>query len=220
MTNFAKFGNLITENLNSLFVKIYKKYGGGADKMLIHTGVIGWVMSSAAQIFAILLNDKIPKEQKMFLIPQEFADAVVNILSFYTVTMTFTSVASKLVKTGKWRTKTLENYLKKHNLMNKVGKKDFNIFKDIKLPYRQKRDATLFDVGIGVLATAVGSVLSCNIITPLLRNLYASKRQKTSIQYMNRKKEIENTGELQKPKYYYKRPTMADMLQYNSSLKI
>ena len=62
---------------------IARHYGENPGKMLIHTGVIGWVLSSAAQVAAIVINDKIPKEQKMFLVPQEMSDAAVNIASFY-----------------------------------------------------------------------------------------------------------------------------------------
>ena len=74
----------------SLFMKakdyIAGRYGDDIGKMLVHTGVIGWILSSAAQVVAIVINDKIPKEQKMFLIPQEIADAGVNIASFYLIT--------------------------------------------------------------------------------------------------------------------------------------
>ena len=48
----------------TIFDKLYKAYGGSMGKMLIHTGVIGWALSSAAQIFAIAINDKIHKKQK------------------------------------------------------------------------------------------------------------------------------------------------------------
>ena len=80
-------------SLGSLFNKfktvVAQKYGKDPGKMLIHTGVIGWVFSSLAQVAAIVINDKIPKEQKMFLIPQEIADAGVNIASFYLITNCF-----------------------------------------------------------------------------------------------------------------------------------
>ena len=60
-----------------------KNYGKSHGKMLIHTGVIGWILSAAAQVMAIVTNDKISYKQKMYLIPQELADAAVNIVSFY-----------------------------------------------------------------------------------------------------------------------------------------
>lgn len=171
-------------SFNTILANIYKTYHSNPGKMLIHTGVIGWVMSSFAQIVAILVNDKIPKEQKMFLIPQEAADAAANILSFYLVTRSFTAIGNKLVKTGKWLPANVKNYLIKNNFGDKLGKLDFDISK-IKLPYRIKRSYKLFDNGMDVAATTAGSILSCNIITPVLRNAYASHRQKQSIEKMN-----------------------------------
>lgn len=50
---------------------IYKNYGENPGKMLVHTGVLGWILSSLAQIAAVVFNDKISKEQKVFLIPQD-----------------------------------------------------------------------------------------------------------------------------------------------------
>lgn len=169
----------------SIFDKIYKVYHKDAGKMLIHTGTIGWVLSSAAQIAGILMNDKIPKEQKMFLIPQEFMDACVNILSFYLVTRSFTSVANKLTKTGRWIPSNVKNHLIKNGFKDRIGKFDFNILKDVKLTGRPKRSFELFNNGLGVVATTIGSVISCNLITPVLRNRYASHRQKTTLASLN-----------------------------------
>lgn len=169
----------------SIFDKIYKVYHKDAGKMLIHTGTIGWVLSSAAQIAGILMNDKIPKEQKMFLIPQEFMDACVNILSFYLVTRSFTSVANKLTKTGRWIPSNVKNHLIKNGFKDRIGKFDFNILKDVKLTGRPKRSFELFYNGLGVVATTIGSVISCNLITPVLRNRYASHRQKTTLASLN-----------------------------------
>ena len=38
---------------------VAKNYGDNVGKMLIHTGVIGWILSSAAQVVAIVINDEI-----------------------------------------------------------------------------------------------------------------------------------------------------------------
>ena len=65
-----------------LFDKIYEMYHKDAGKMLRHTGTIAWILSSVAQLFGIAANDKIPKEQKMYMIPQEIADAVKKIRGF------------------------------------------------------------------------------------------------------------------------------------------
>ncbi len=178
--------------LNNLFsqfkTSLYRNYGENPGKMLVHTGVLGWILSSLAQVSAVVFNDKISPEQKSFLIPQEFADAAINILSFYVVTSSFKRLASKLVSTGKLTTKPIRDFLQKTGLSVKnkkyIGNINFNIerdlpnFQDIKSEYRP------FKNGVDVVASVLGSILSCNIITPLARNQYASKKQKQAIARM------------------------------------
>lgn len=208
----------------SLFMKfkdlVAKHYGKNPGKMLIHTGVIGWILSSAAQVGAIVINDKIPKEQKMFLIPQEIADAGVNIVSFYLITQSFKSVAAKLVKTGKWLPGEVRTFLKNSNLAKKVGKADFDVLRDANLSKELTDKYTAFNDGIDVVATTVGSILSCNIVTPLVRNEIAAKRQQSGIAKMGSKDiPVKNVPFMQKT-------TMSDFqtlsqVKYsNTSLKI
>lgn len=168
----------------SIFDKIYTKYQTDAGKMLIHTGTIGWVMSSMAQIAAIMMNDKVSKEQKMFLIPQEFMDACINILSFYLVTRSLTGIADKLACTGKWIPSDVKNHLIKKGYKDLIGKFDFNILK-LKLNGAPLRSFELHKNGLGLIASTIGSVISCNILTPIFRNRYASHRQQTNIAKMN-----------------------------------
>ena len=100
-------------NLFSNFKSVmYKNYGENPGKMLVHTGVLGWILSAMAQVSAVVFNDKISKEQKSFLIPQEMADAAINIISFYVITSSFKNLASKLVSTGKLSTSKIRNYIK------------------------------------------------------------------------------------------------------------
>lgn len=197
----------------SLFMRakdvIARKYGENPGKMLIHTGVIGWILSSAAQVAAIIINDKIPKEQKMFLVPQEMADAAVNIASFYIITQSFKSVASKLVKTGKWLPGVVRDALDKSDVADKVGKKGFDILKDGKLTTELADIYKKFDAGIDVIATTIGSILSCNIVTPIVRNEIAANRQKSGIARMN--KDINMSSNVKLPTElngYLGRPSM------------
>jgi len=164
---------------------IAKNYGGDCGKMLIHTGVIGWAMSAAAQVAAIVINDKIPKEQKLFLIPQEIADAFVNIISFYAVTQTCKSVAVKLVNTGKWLPESVRKFAKFKGAAANLGKPDFDIYASGILSPSAVKRLDHFNNGVALIATTAGSVLSCNIITPLIRNRIASRRQKKYIAKMN-----------------------------------
>ena len=188
-------------------IQLYKAYSKDPGKMLIHTGVIGWAMSSMAQICAIMLNDKIPKEQKMFMIPQEFADAVINIISFYAVTRSITGAALKAVKTGKFLPKNVREYFPTQ--LAKNGKKicglgnwNFNIEKN--LPKHLLDSYYSFKNGVDVLATLTGSIISCNILTPILRNIYASHRQKQNITKMNTPKDPTKP----QPKYQRYNPLM------------
>ncbi len=176
-------------SLGNLFSKftsyMYKHYGENPGTMLVHTGVLGWIFSAAGQLFAIALNDKIPKEQKSFLYPQEAADAAINILSFYIITSSFKNVASKLVSTGKLSTSKIRNYIKSKgiNPAEYIGKLESNIEKDFP---EIKDDYKAFKNGVDVVASTVGSILSCNIVTPVLRNQYAAKKQKEAIAEMHK----------------------------------
>lgn len=170
----------------SLFARakncIAKNYGDSPGKMLVHTGVIGWVLSSAAQVCAISINDKIPKEQKMYLIPQEVADAMVNIISFYAITQTFTSTALRVVNSGRWLPKSVKGFLEHKGLGAKLGQKNFDITKSEVLTPSAKKRFELFKNGVDVVATTIGSILSCNIVTPIIRNEIAARRQKQHIE--------------------------------------
>lgn len=162
---------------------VLKKYGNDPGNMLVHTGVLGWVLSSLAQISAVAFNDKIPQEQKVFLIPQEIADAATNILSFYLLTQSVKSLGSKLVSTGKLSTPKIRQFIKSLNKNQELGKWDFDIsklngFNAIEDNYKN------FKQGVDVTSSIIGSVLSCNIITPLIRNQFAAQRQKSAVAQM------------------------------------
>ena len=162
-----------------------KNYGENPGTMLVHTGTLGWILSSLAQVGAVVFNDKITPEQKSFLIPQEIADAAINILSFYMITNSLKSFGAKLVSTGKLRTKRIRNFLEKNDLMHRVGKLDFNVaeqenFAPLADSYKS------FKNGVDVVTSTVGSIISCNILTPILRNEYASRKQKQTIAHMQR----------------------------------
>lgn len=204
---FMKFKNLVA-----------KHYGDNPGKMLIHTGVIGWILSAAAQVVAIVINDKIPKKQKLFLVPQEMADAAVNIVSFYLITQTFASVAGKLVKNGKWLTAPVREFLEKSGLGDKLGKKGFDVRTSGNLPEELLKQYEKFDKGIDVIATTVGSILSCNIVTPLVRNEIAANRQKKGISKMN----ATSAENLDKPTVnhspYGQKPSLKDFQLHSTNL--
>lgn len=172
--------NLVSESFMNIKNSLMRQFGEDPGKMLLHTGTLGWILSSLAQVSAVVFNDKIPKKQKSFLIPQEIADGCVNIASFYLFTNSFTKFANKMVSTGKWRTPAIDAFLKKYNLKKHIGSVDFNIkelanFDEIRSAYKAIAS------GNAIAASTIGSIISCNIVTPILRNKFAADRQQKAI---------------------------------------
>ena len=167
---------------------VYKKFAGDPGKFLLVAGTIGWIAAAISQTMAIVLNDKIPKVQKEFLIPQELADAAINIAAFVVLTRSFTRFGEKFVESGRLATPKIREFLAKYKLDAKIGQKDFNILKTNQLNELHKDFDKDFSKayynladGVSFISSTIGSVISCNIITPILRNKFASHRQKAYI---------------------------------------
>ena len=174
---------------NSLMQKglewVYNKFKKDTAGMLVVTGTLGWGLSSLAQIGAVMFNSKLSKEQKSFLIPQEFLDAIINITSFFMITQVAKKGISKLASTGKIAPESVRKFLNNNKQLygDKVGKLDFNLDTVLKqnsqFPkesyYAYKNYAT-------TLGTVGASVLASNIVTPILRNTIAADIQK---KYLN-----------------------------------
>lgn len=171
---------------------IYKTYSRRPGVIITHAGAISWIGSSIAQVCAIIFNDKIPKEQKKFLIPQELADGFINVASFYLITSYFTKVPGKMVKTGRWSSKAIRDFIEKNPLPE--GKKMGGLRTDLTEIYEKNKEFRHiydpFKGGIEMIASTIGSILSCNIATPFLRNIFASKQQKRSLE----KERLQNEG--------------------------
>ena len=199
----------------SLINYIAKNYGKDPGKMLVHTGVAGWTLSSLAQVCAIMFNDKIPKKQKLFLIPQEIADAGVNIASFYLITQTFTSTTLKLVNSGKFLPKSVRTFLVNKGVADKIGKKGFDVLKSGLLGAEEIKSFESFRNGADVIGTTLGSVISCNIVTPIIRNAIAANRQKVLIAKLDKKdEEIKKGNDIKETPIFYTKPSVANFQNY------
>lgn len=165
---------------------IYENFKKNTAKMLVMTGTIGWGLSSAAQIGAVMFNPKIPREQKNFLVPQEVLDAVVNVGSFFLVTQMTKKVISKLASTGKIAPQKVRDFLNKNKDLygDKVGKLSLDLdevlINNPKFPTESYYSYKNYVTTVG---TVGASILASNIITPVLRNAGASDIQK----YFNKK---------------------------------
>lgn len=175
----------MANNANSLWggIKnyIYKHYGQESGKMLVHAGLITWVTSSLAQIVAVAMNDKIPPEQKKFIIPQEIADGVLNVAAFYLVTNTAKNVAVRLVSSGKWSTKGIRDFVQKHAPETKMGDLSTNLSVKFKENEEFHNCYDKFKGGMEMIAAVSGSVIASNVVTPVIRNAWGAKKQKESL---------------------------------------
>lgn len=177
---------------------MYEHYGLETGKLIVHAGLITWTTSAVSQLVAIAFNKEIPSDQKKFLIPQEIADGALNIASFYLITNSFNRVASKLVSSGKWTTKAIKKYVMEHekkfritDLFIKGGLKKSHqikmgdmstnlggIFKEDK-GFHEVYDT--FNGGVSMMSAVTGAVISSNLVTPFIRNVWGAKRQKEAI---------------------------------------
>lgn len=80
--------------------KIFQQYHLDSGKMLIHTGAVGWIFSSLAQISVIATDKKIDKKEKKFLVPQEICDGVVNVSLYYTISELIKRSGDYLINNG------------------------------------------------------------------------------------------------------------------------
>ena len=175
---------------NNLKNYLYKKYGKESGKMIVHLGVATWILASAAQVGAVIFNDKIPKVQKKFLVPQEIADGAINILAFYTVTNSLKNIAGRLVSTGKWTNRPIREFVK-NNPIQRINLDDSDV--NLSKIYANRDDFSQiyspFKNGMDMAATTLGSVLSCNIIAPLVRNPIGAMEQKRNLKKESAKKQ-------------------------------
>lgn len=179
----------ISSSLKSFSTMVYEKFAPEPGKLLLWTGAFGWLLSSAAHIVSIVVNDKVEKDQKKFLVWQEVADAAVNIASFIMFTKVLTDIGENMVKRGKIITPKIMKFLEDKGHKAEIGTKKLNIHD---LGYLKETDKAhfnkdfkdsyynLFD-GVSFVASTTGSIISSNIITPILRNKFAADRQKQSI---------------------------------------
>lgn len=161
---------------------IYKHYAQESGKMIVHAGVITWITATASQVFAIAINKKVPDDQKKFLIPQEIADGALNLLAFYLVTNSLKNVSGKLVSTGKWSTKPIRDFVKKNAKEIKMGDLSTNLGEKFNNNEEFHEHYDQFKNGMDMIAAVAGSVASCNVATPIIRNKIGAHQQKQGIE--------------------------------------
>ncbi len=166
--------------LDNVLNWVAQNFRKDASKMLIWTGVAGWTLSSLAQVGAVLFNKNISNEKKSFLVPQEMADAAVNIGSFFLITQAAKKMTAKLFSTGKFAPKTVRAYLEKNKDLysQKIGKLDFDLDEVLKKHNDFPKDEYYACKNFATTVATVGAgIVSSNIVTPIIRNSMASRMQ-------------------------------------------
>ncbi len=86
---------------------MYDHYSKDGGKLLVHMGALATLFGAIAQVMAVVTDKKLDKDQKKFLLPQEGADAFVNVLMTYSVCDIIKKRGDKLVENGKFLTDDL-----------------------------------------------------------------------------------------------------------------
>lgn len=176
MASFSKM-------FDNLKLKIYDKYSENPGKLMVFAGTMGWALSCLAQLGAVVFNDKLTSKDKKFLIPQEIADGVLNVGLFFVITQGLYAKVDKMVNSGKIMfsemKKPLEKELAKRKMtLSQALKENGGKISNILTDKIAKDNFIKLKGGMALSAALLGSIVSCNVITPLIRNFVASKWQK------------------------------------------
>lgn len=188
--------------------KVYKHFGKNSGNMLLATSILGFTISSLAQIAAIIVNKKYSVSQKAFMVPQELGELFVASSAIFLITKPMQKFASKLVKTGKIMPKSLTQYVKENNLASKRGSLDFDFSKEVKgiIEQIQKSDSYISSKekelllekhhqalnsyettadAVSALTTTAAGLLTTGLVVPVARNRFASYYQKQNMDVYN-----------------------------------
>lgn len=138
-------------------------------------GTTAMLLSCMAFTGSVLFNKGIPKEQKEFLVSQELADGAINVSLFWFMTSKFNKWAIKQVNDGKIFPKNVKEEVLK--IKSKLGEKAK--LEDIKevLSKEGLENVEHFEKSFPALVSLSGSLLAASIVTPIVRNIIASKFQ-------------------------------------------
>ncbi|MEI8377903.1 MAG: hypothetical protein WCF95_05125 [bacterium] len=152
-------------------------------KTLAVTGSIGWGLSCLAYTGALVFNKEIPSDQKKFLVPQELADGVINVGLFWIFTNEFNKKANKLVNEGKILPKALKDRVLEIRKMNSGNIPPLETFEKHLEKSNDIGKFMEFKRSFPALVSITGSIIAANIVTPLVRNIVASKFQQTHVHH-------------------------------------
>lgn len=150
--------NLFKKTLTSLYEKFAKNDNTARLIIVASTGCM--ILASIANLIGISIDRKTSKEEKLFLLPQEAADGVLNIGLYYFCSEAMRKAAVKAVDSGKL------------------------LFKDVA---KNSPEFTKGREGVALVASIIGSIVSSNIITPIIRNAIGAKARSKMLKETGKK---------------------------------
>ncbi len=99
--------------IKNLLTKIWNGYSHDPGRALIHTGALGWILCSDAQVTVIATDKKINKKEKRFLLPQEIFDGLTNVFLYYTISAGIKKSGDRLIAKGKLMTDEMADVIMK-----------------------------------------------------------------------------------------------------------
>lgn len=193
--------NLLWNNAKNY---LFRQFSTNPGKFVVVATALSYASASIAQSLAIACNKKIPDKQKKFLIPQELIDGAVNVITSVLIIGAIGKYAGKLIETGKWTNHDIKRLVAQlpESAKVKMGNYDTNLriaFWQHATPELQDKFYPayyLFKGGMEILATTTGSIIACNIVSPLIRNNLAAEYQKRTMQV---KAQVSNTAKISAP---------------------
>ena len=158
---------------------LYEKFSEGGGNMLIFMGALGWFTAAIAQIVALNLNKKIPKDEKGFLVKQEIADGAVNCGMYLGFTKLVQTCVNWGLEKGKITSDTIQPIVEKAAKDKKIDLTKYFEKNNISDLLKDKTDDLAkfkkFKNGVDICTNIIASIIACNIVTPLARNFIAAK---------------------------------------------
>lgn len=147
------------------------------DAFLIGSNALTFTVSAGAQAYSVLNNKKLPEEDRRLIFKQEIIKGVLDFCFFIALAIGFKNFGQALVKHGKFLPKELPGVTGKENIRKTI--KEFMAAHSAKLPIPEninprQEDAILAHLAGAKLWTSfLGTALSFNLITPVLKNYFA-----------------------------------------------
>jgi len=149
--------------------KAMDTYKNDFSKALLHTGVVGYTTSSAAQLGAIAINKETSKENKKYMMIQESTEGIINTVMFYTVCKYIKDKTEALLKSGELAPKSVAEL----KGMQKVEDVDEFLKKFGSKAQKAIQDMAKFKPFATNASALLAGLMACNIITPVTRNIVA-----------------------------------------------